>query len=632
MKGRWKKVGNHLAIQCDNQIFHLDGGEVFSILSGRGQEFLGDIEYPDLEASFDGVDFSQIGSELKCVLANDEHNEISLSLCCFREDDMVPVDVIQGQIIDQCMTDKEWFYVSGNTEEVAKLFKELDIKDQGRINVSQYIKLIKAGEGLLNTTIINHVKSNLLDKPIGENKNLPDGLQASLYEYQKVGYFWMSYMLSENTGCVLADEMGLGKTLQVIAVILSYTHEKKVPMLVVAPVSLLQNWKRECEKFAPEIKVLIHHGSQRTGNYRSLENYDLVVTSYSAVVSDASLLKMIDWKLVILDEAQNIKNPDSARAKFVKKIPKEGCIAITGTPFENHMTDLWSLTDFVSPGLLGTKSEFETAFPDDQEGAEALEPIITPLMIRRLVKDVGSDLPEKIIISQPLEMSDIEAIRYEDYREQISNSCGENPTLATLQKLRMYCTHPLLCDAAENNNPAKNSIKYQRLIEIMEEIVASEEKVILFTSYQKMFDILTEDIPERFDIPVWTINGSTEVENRQDIVDLFNDYEGSALLALNPRAAGTGLNITAANHVIHYNLEWNPALEDQASARAYRRGQKKNVFVYRLFYENTVEQIVNERIEKKRDMSSVAIVGTDGTVENKADIINALKISPVKEK
>ena len=307
MKGRWKKIDNHLAIQCDDQIFHPDGGEVFSILTGRGQEVLENIEFPDLEDSFVGVDFSQIGSELKCILSNDQQNEITLKLCCFRNDTVVPVDIIQGQIIDQCMTDKEWFFVSGNTVEIEKLFDELSIKKPGRITISQYVKLIKAGEELLNTTIINQVKSNLLDKPIGKNKNLPKGLHASLYEYQKIGYFWMSYMLSENTGCILADEMGLGKTLQVIAVILSYVDENKKPMLVVAPVSLLQNWKRECEKFAPEITVLIHHGGKRTGNYRELEKYDLIVTSYSAVVSDGSLLKMIDWKLVILDEAQNIK-------------------------------------------------------------------------------------------------------------------------------------------------------------------------------------------------------------------------------------------------------------------------------------------------------------------------------------
>jgi SNF2 family DNA or RNA helicase len=168
------------------------------------------------------------------------------------------------------------------------------------------------------------------------------------------------------------------------------------------------------------------------------------------------------------------------------------------------------------------------------------------------------------------------------------------------------------------------------MCEIIEEVVDRGEKVLLFTSYQKMFDILQRDIPQRFNIPVDTINGSTVVEDRQPIVDKFNNYDGSCLLVLNPRAAGTGLNITSANHVIHYNLEWNPALEDQASARAYRRGQKKTVFIYRLFYAGTVEQIVNQRIERKREIAETAIVGTDGTTENKEDIIMALDISPIK--
>jgi SNF2 family DNA or RNA helicase len=251
-------------------------------------------------------------------------------------------------------------------------------------------------------------------------------------------------------------------------------------------------------------------------------------------------------------------------------------------------------------------------------------------MIRRMVKDVATDLPEKIVIPQPLLMSNSEGLKYEEFREAAcAESEGNSLNLGILQKLRMFCTHPLLC---ENDifDPYDVSVKYQRLCEIVDEICSLGEKVILFTSYQKMFDILDRDIPYRFGIPIWKINGSTPVEKRQNIVDDFNNYEASALLALNPRAAGTGLNITSANHVVHYNLEWNPALEDQASARAYRRGQEKTVFVYRLYYEDTVEQIVNERIERKREMVSAAIVGTDGKTENREDIIAALNISPIR--
>jgi SNF2 family DNA or RNA helicase len=285
--------------------------------------------------------------------------------------------------------------------------------------------------------------------------------------------------------------------------------------------------------------------------------------------------------------------------------------------------------DFVAPGCFGRLSEFEMDYPDDLEGAQALEPILSPIMIRRRVTDVAQDLPDRIDVAQVLQMSVAEVNAYEDVREKILESFnGENATLPMLQKLRMYCTHPLLIDESADKNPVLSSGKYERLCEILEEIILLKEKVILFTSYNRMFEILQDDIPKRFGIEVMAINGSTPTDDRQPIIDRFSDITGTALLVLNPRAAGAGLNITAASRVIHYNLEWNPSLEDQASARAYRRGQTKTVFVYRLYYKDTVEEIINERIDKKRDMFGAAVVGTDGKTENSEDIIRALMISP----
>ena len=198
-----------------------------------------------------------------------------------------------------------------------------------------------------------------------------------------------------------------------------------------------------------------------------------------------------------------------------------------------------------------------------------------------------------------------------------------------LQQLRIFCTHPYAIEGILNNgDPKEISVKYQRFCEIVDEILSREEKIIVFTSYKKMFDIFKSDIPNRFGIQLWTINGETPVEKRQEIVDRFNKLCGSGMLILNPRAAGTGLNITGANHVIHYNLEWNPALEDQASARAYRRGQKKTVFIYRLYYADTVEQVVNERIERKRNIATSAVIGNDGQCQDREDILRALKLFP----
>ena len=227
-------------------------------------------------------------------------------------------------------------------------------------------------------------------------------------------------------------------------------------------------------------------------------------------------------------------------------------------------------------------------------------------------------------------MSDHECQEYNNYLSSLKNSVeSENINLGMLQKLRIYCTHPYAISEADRFcDPAEVSIKYQRFCEIAEEIINREEKIIVFTSYKNMFEIFKRDIPNRFGIQIWTINGETPVAERQEIVDRFNNLSGSAMLILNPRAAGTGLNITGANHVIHYNLEWNPALEDQSSARAYRRGQQKTVFIYRLYYTDTIEQVVNERIERKRNISSSAVIGNDGQSQDRLDILKALELIP----
>jgi SNF2 family DNA or RNA helicase len=633
MKGVWMIDGNHIALRFGEEILHPNAQEIYEVLSDEQNSFVAGINCIPVAQAFPDVYFSKIGSNIRCILEADDSQEIILKLCCNRKDIEVEVDLIDGQIIDQCICGKDWFYVTGSTAELEEVFARAGIKETGKITVSQYVEIIRSDHVFEKGTLTNRVEISALDKPVDTDEKLPYGLQAKLYKYQKTGYFWMRYMMLENGGCILGDEMGLGKTLQVITLMLNYKHTGKVPMLVVAPVSLLQNWKQECGKFAPSLRTLIHHGTKRTGRFKELEEYDVVIVSYNTAVSDISILSMINWTLVVLDEAQNIKNPESNRTRFVKKIPRQSCIAVTGTPFENHVTDIWSLVDFVKPGLLGTQSEYTAYITDDVEGADKVEPLLSPIMIRRMVKNVAQDLPEKIVIPQPLEMSELEAVRYEEYREDAKNETDSGKiNIGILQKLRMFCTHPMVCENTSSEDPAGTSIKYQRMCEIIEEICKLKEKVILFTSYQKMFDILDKDIPERFNIPVLKINGATPVESRQAIVDTFNNMENSALLVLNPRAAGTGLNITSANHVIHYNLEWNPALEDQASARAYRRGQRKTVFIYRLFYIDTVEQIVNERIERKREMANAAVVGTDGNMQNREDIIAALSVSPVKEK
>lgn len=628
MKGKWIITGNHIALQAGGVLYHPSAEEMYPVIFGGNSALIEDIDCENLSIAFPKMKFSKVGTDIRCEISG-EDGIIRAYLCCERKDKTIPVDFINGHIIDHCVYENEWFYITGSTKEIEDAFVAAGIDSCGNISISQYIEILKRKDSFIRGTLHNSVQIDYIDKPITEGGVIPTGINADLYPYQKIGYRWMLFMLKENGGCILGDEMGLGKTLQIITVLQEYKNHGMCPSLVIAPVSLLQNWKRECEKFAPALNLIIHHGSHRTGRYRDLEAYDVVVISYNTAVSDTALLKMINWNLVVLDEAQNIKNSESERAKYVKKIPKKAGVAVTGTPFENHVSDIWSLVDFICPGLFGTLSEYERYVSDDIDGAEKVEPLLSPLMIRRMVSDVAKDLPEKIVVPQPIEMSEVEALKYEEYRKEASNQ-GYKFDPGELQRMRMYCTHPQVCDEDVQSDPFSVSVKYQRLCEIIAEILVKKEKVILFTSFQKMFDILEEDIRNRFDIPVMIINGTVPQDKRQLTLDEFEAVSGSALLVLNPRVAGTGLNITSANHVIHYTLEWNPAVEDQASARSYRRGQKKTVFVYRLYYINTVEQIVNERIERKRDMAEKAIVGTEGTIENREDLIRAFSISPIR--
>ncbi|MCI6383707.1 MAG: DEAD/DEAH box helicase [Subdoligranulum variabile] len=628
MTGKWIAEDNHITYSESGILRRVNSETIMDCLYGDNPDTL-----PSLTEAFPEVHFSSLASPIRISLfLNDSGEEIQLKCYVIRRKKEIPVDAINGVLLDQCLTQKEWFRISGNVEILNSIFKELGILECGTITFNQYLLLKRAAEKEELREITDSVDPDLYRKVNAiQHAEIPTGIDAKLYPYQLDGYNWMRFMLSEGCGCILGDEMGLGKTLQAISIINYQIAVGNKNNLVICPVSLLENWKRECGKFAPDIDVYVHHGSKRTGYYKELLEHDLVVISYNTAVSDLGMLKMLLWDTVILDEAQNIKNFSSSRSIAVKKIPKKAGIAITGTPFENHLTDIWSLADFVLPGYMGTIQDFKSCYDDNMEGASLIEPVLSPIMIRRMVKDVGNDLPEKVVIEQPILMPESEASEYERYRDEaVRLSEKEGLSIGVLQKLRMYCTHPSICNSENSlTDVFSSSVKYQRLCEILEEVIDSGEKAIVFTSYKKMFSIFNDDIAERFHIPVMTINGDTPVEERQSIVDDFNIINSAAVLALNPRAAGTGLNITGANHVIHFNPEWNPALEDQSTARAYRRGQEKTVFVYRLFYANTVEEVVNDRISRKRQMADNAIIGNIGDEQSRQDIIIALQKSPM---
>lgn len=457
----------------------------------------------------------------------------------------------------------------------------------------------------------------------------PKNVNAQLYPYQKDGWHWLSFIMREQLGGLLADEMGLGKTLQVISALSDSGGKTSIEgALVIAPGSLLENWVREIDKFCPRFKTYKHQGAMRTGSPSDLRGFDVVVTSYDTVIRDLSLIKMIKWNVVILDEAQNIRNPEALRTKSVKEIPRNVGIAVTGTPIENRLRDLWSVMDFITPGYLGDLRSFERRYVDDVDAASALEPIVSPLMLRRRVSDVAKDLPERIDIPEFLGMTEIEASAYEAMRLKIFQEYGKAATLVSLGKLRQFCSHPEIIGDSPLDCKQRFS-KLERLKELLEEIFCRQEKALVFTSYTKMADLITQMVENSFEALASTLDGRVTIDDRQQLIDKFSKHEGAAVLVLNPRAGGSGLNITAANHVIHYNLEWNPALEDQASARAYRRGQERPVTVRRLIYAGTVEEAINERLQRKRKIAEAAVIGSEGQQEEYADILEALERSPV---
>ena len=458
--------------------------------------------------------------------------------------------------------------------------------------------------------------------------DVPTGIDATLYEYQLAGWRWLKFLLSEGAGGLLADEMGLGKTLQIIGVLSDSGGVPLRPALIVAPGSLLENWYREIGKFAPHLKTVKHHGPLRTGSPATLRTNDVVVTSYDTVVGDNSLLNMILWKVVVLDEAQFIRNPNAQRTRAVKRLRRDSGLAVTGTPIENRLLDVWSIMDFVLPGHLGDAKSFETAFPDDVDGAARLEPLLSPLILRRRIADVAQDLPPRIDIPQMLELDDSEAAAYDAERVRICEEYGSSATLVSLTSLRRFCAHPSLMEGAVGHGNPMSFSKFRRLDEIVEEIFERNEKVIIFTSFTAMADIIARHVQTRFDAFAGIIDGRLETDNRQPLIDAFGAVNGPAALVLNPRAGGAGLNITAANHVIHYNPEWNPALEDQASARAHRRGQELPVTVHRLLITDTVEDVVNSRLARKRELSGKAVIGVEGKDDDYGDIATALSLSP----
>ncbi|WP_420180415.1 DEAD/DEAH box helicase [Paenarthrobacter sp. TA1.8] len=431
-------------------------------------------------------------------------------------------------------------------------------------------------------------------------------LKAALYPYQTAGLTKMISMAEQGLGCLLADEMGLGKTLQAIGVIAWTVGRMEAPCLVVTPSSTTANWKREFDRFAPSLKVHEHAGTVRTGDPSVLAGYNVVITSYDLMLRDEYLLRSIPWASVVIDEAQNIKNPRTQRSQVIRLLSTGPIITITGTPIENSLTDLWSIMSVVAPDYLSSLDEFCSRYPDEVEAATELGRRVAPLVIRRRVAEVANDLPSRTDATVPIHPSDIISREYEKIRLDDSMS-----PLAKFGYLRQVCSSLRSIDP--NLPPIFTSNpKYEHALQIIIDAFSVECKVLFFASFRSTLDEVEADLKERFPFAyVARLDGTVAIAERQRIIDEFSSFSGPAILVMNPKAAGVGLNIQAANYVIHFTPEWNPATIDQASARSHRRGQGKPVFVYSLFYTNSIEELMLERVAMKRELSKSGMRGAE---------------------
>lgn len=588
------------------------------LVSGRPSDQISDVE------------FSRIAAEPVCRVTGSALTGIHITLEVRADNSLIPVpQSLSGAWSDQVIQDGVWYPIDTSLlAAVAEHLKAANIAIDVEVGLGSLIRLQQLAD--LGIEIINEVQMDPV-KAISafktESESVPE-LVGALYQYQADGVAFLRRIASEGLGCILGDEMGLGKTLQVIALFLCEKHLGRTCNLVIAPATLLENWRRELALFAPSLAVVVHAGSARFGSRDRLKPFDVVVTSYETAVRDEPLLASISWNILALDEAQNIKNPQAQRTHAVKTIGRRTSIAVTGTPVENRLTDLWSIADFALPNILGSESAFESKYENSPEDASRLAPVVAPILLRRRVTDVAKDLPKKIDIPQPIAMTRDMAATYEKIRRSIEVEYGNSASLVALTNLRMFCTHPRLIGEWEEA-PLNHMPKYRRLIEILEEIFAKGEKALIFSTYQKMADLLVTDLGRTFPNCYFNfIDGRTATSARQPVVDEFSAYAGPGALMLNPKAAGVGLNITAANHVVHYNPEWNPAVEDQASARAYRRKQTRPVTVHHLFMSDSVEEIVIDRLNFKRQLAEGAVVGHTGDTTSR-DLLRALSISPM---
>ncbi len=457
----------------------------------------------------------------------------------------------------------------------------------------------------------------------------PDGLTATLRPYQVRGYSWLAFLRKWGLGACLADDMGLGKTVQTLA-LLQRDREagEKKPALLICPMSVVGNWAREAARFAPDLPLVIHHGPTRAKTKAALKKAiakaGVVVTSYGLLVRDREIFEPLKWSGVILDEAQMVKNPNAKMSLAARAIASDYRIALTGTPVENHVGDLWALGQFLNPGFLGNQTTFRRDFfvpiqrHQDKAAAERLKKLTGPFLLRRLKTDstVISDLPPKIETTEFCTLTKEQASLYAAVVAELESSLDDAEgiqrkglVLGALSKLKQICNHPAQF-LKDRSTGANRSGKLARLTEMLDELLDAGDKALVFTQFTEMGDILQRHLQDTFGREVLFLHGGTPRAKRDAMVARFQSgANGPAIFLLSLKAGGTGLNLTAATHVFHYDRWWNPAVETQATDRAFRIGQKRTVQVHPFVCAGTLEEKIAEMLARKRDVAA-RVVGT----------------------
>jgi SNF2 family DNA or RNA helicase/uncharacterized Zn finger protein len=465
-----------------------------------------------------------------------------------------------------------------------------------------------------------------------EKVSIPSNLNAQLRPYQERGFKWLYSNFKKNLGSCIADDMGLGKTLQVITLLLKVHSAKSsdTPSLVVCPTTLIGNWVKECAKFAPSLRVSVYHGAERS---LKTKGTDIVISSYGILRRDLKKFNKHDWNLFIIDEAQNIKNTETQQTQAIKSLKAKNFIAMSGTPVENRLSELWSIFDFINPGYMKSLKEFNDNFAipieryREVEVAEKLKNVSSPFLLRRLKTDktIIKDLPEKIVIDEFNYLSKEQTAIYQNIVEAnmaaIESSEGierKGLIFKLITNLKQLCNHPSNYTKQKDYDPNLSG-KATKLISLLREILINKEKIIIFTQYSEMGDILQEMISKELSEQALFFHGGISRKKRDQMVEDFQTKPENKIIIISLKAGGTGLNLTAANHVIHYDLWWNPAVENQATDRAFRIGQTKNVFVHRFISLGTFEEKINDIIKSKQELVNLTVSTGESWISEMSD-------------